>query len=291
MVIFYSRILLAVLLIHAGLAANYCGTSFGDADKCETACPNGLDGECPGSERCYADVSCSDSGSSGSNYCGTTFSDADKCETACPGGLDGECPGSERCYASVSCADSPTSPGSSSGFASDIVTTANDEYSTYAGLDECASSEMRSRIGTYWEALGMNEDACDGLPWSAAFISYMVREAGGGSMFKYSAAHSVYIANAFGGGQGLYNSVSDISTSTVQTGDLVCTGRGDYASWTYSNFKNWYDGGGGFVTTHCDIVVGVDGTSLTVIGGNLNDQVLKKDEVAADYAILLPVIR
>lgn len=291
----FLNILPAVLLLHFVSAANYCGTSFGDADKCETSCPQGLDGECPGSERCFADVSCTGSGSSGStsNYCGTSFGDADKCETSCPQGLDGECPGSERCYADVSCTDSdPPDPPTSSGFASAIVSTANDEYSSYGGRDECNDSGMQSRVGTYWDALGLNYDGCSDVPWSAAFVSYMVREAGGGSMFRYSSAHRVYIQDAFGGGQGLYNSVSDITTSTVRIGDLVCTGRARIESWTFTDFQDWYDrGADDQIPTHCDVVVAVDGTTFTVIGGNVSDQVTRKVVSKIEYAILLPVER
>eukprot|EP00178_Gracilaria_changii_P027472 TRINITY_DN881_c0_g1_i1.p1 TRINITY_DN881_c0_g1~~TRINITY_DN881_c0_g1_i1.p1 ORF type:complete len:247 (+),score=20.28 TRINITY_DN881_c0_g1_i1:233-973(+) len=226
------------------------------------------------------------------NYCGTSFSDARKCQTLCPRGLDGQCPGSERCFAAVTCSSTP-SP--SIGFAAGIVSTTNAEYTTYRNLHECSSSTMVSRVGDYWDALGLNLDGCDrDVPWSAAFVSYMVREAGGGTRFRYSSAHRDYIQDAFAGGRGLYNSARNIDTSTVKTGDLACSGRGRIRSWNYSDFLTWYNNGGtshDTIPTHCDIVVGVSGSTITVIGGNVNQRVTRDTVNKTTYAVLLPVTR
>ena len=60
------------------------------------------------------------------------------------------------------------------------------------------------RIADYWSALGLSDwDGCTDQPWSAAFISFMVREAGGGDRFAYSVAHRDYIRDAFYGGSDL----------------------------------------------------------------------------------------
>ncbi|PXF48617.1 hypothetical protein BWQ96_01469 [Gracilariopsis chorda] len=230
------------------------------------------------------------------NYCGTSFGDARKCQTSCPRGLDGECPGSERCFASVTCSSTPTTaPGPATGFAADIVSTTNAEYNTYGNLHECFSPTMARRVGDYWDELGLNLDGCDrNVPWSAAFISYMVREAGGGTNFRYSSAHRDYIHDAFAGGRGLYNSVSNIDSSTVRTGDLACSGRGRIGSWDYSDFLTWYNNGGtshDTIPTHCDIVVAVSGSTITVIGGNVSQRVTRNTVSKTTYAVLLPVTR
>jgi hypothetical protein len=94
------------------------------------------------------------------------------------------------------------------GFETDIVLKTTSEYNVYKNLDECSSLNMRTRIGQYWANLGIsNRDGCtaprDSFPWSAAFISFLVRQAGGGENFAYGEAHHIYIRDAFNGGKGL----------------------------------------------------------------------------------------
>lgn len=36
----------------------YCGSNFEDAFKCTQPCPNGLDGQCAGSQKCFRDIIC-----------------------------------------------------------------------------------------------------------------------------------------------------------------------------------------------------------------------------------------
>src|SRR5262245_6935416 len=54
------------------------------------------------------------------------------------------------------------------------------------------------RVGVYWlegtgqHLTGKNSD----FPWSATFMSFVMRKAGAGERFKYSAQHSVYIRAA-----------------------------------------------------------------------------------------------
>lgn len=51
-------------------------------------------------------------------------------------------------------------------------------------------------VGEYWQAIGSNLNGRDrGFPWSAAFISFIVRQTGY-SNFKFSASHSRYILDA-----------------------------------------------------------------------------------------------
>ena len=51
------------------------------------------------------------------------------------------------------------------------------------------------RVGMYWmDGTGKNlTGKNDDYPWSAAFISFVLRKAGAGDRFRYSAQHSVYI--------------------------------------------------------------------------------------------------
>ncbi len=93
----------------------WCGASFADAAKCSQQCPNGVDADCPGNERCFADVTCSTANTPPPGppdtrrfWCGTSFADAGKCGKSCPNGVDADCPGQERCFADVAC--TPTTP-------------------------------------------------------------------------------------------------------------------------------------------------------------------------------------
>jgi hypothetical protein len=174
-------------------------------------------------------------------------------------------------------------------FQTDIVTTSEDEYDIYGGLHQCLSPIMQERVGTYWAAVGKGHlDGCDlSSYWSAAFISYMVREAGGGAQFCYTSLHANYIYDAFKG-KGIYNSAVDVATSTPQMGDLICRPYGWYASWSFSRFQRWAnEGGGEDVTSHCDVVVSVSGTNVTAIGGNVRDQVRRETHSKTRYVMLL----
>ncbi len=86
----------------------------------------------------------------------------------------------------------------------------------------------------------------------------------------------------------------DVSIATVKTGDLICSGRGRISHWKYANFVAWFNRGGirsGSIPSHCDIVVQVSGNSVTTIGGNLKNTVLRSTKSKTSYAILLPLKR
>lgn len=127
------------------------------------------------------------------------------------------------------------------------------------------------KVGKFWQAIGHNLDGRDtDTPWSAAFISACIKEAGGYSGFKYSAAHSRYVH------QSIRRKIENksgpfwgekISAVKPQIGDLVCRSRTsrrityDYAS------KNEY------YKSHCDIVIRVMTDHVSAIGGNLSNSV------------------
>lgn len=94
-----TSFLLAAAATSLVLGENRCGSTYADASgKCGQACPDGLDGECPTGESCFADLnplSCT-------NRCGTDFTNAaGKCGDSCPNATDGECPSGEKCFASL----------------------------------------------------------------------------------------------------------------------------------------------------------------------------------------------
>ncbi|HJS32527.1 MAG TPA: DUF2272 domain-containing protein [Alphaproteobacteria bacterium] len=164
-------------------------------------------------------------------------------------------------------------------------------------FDDTCKLERREglwqRIGEYWW-IGLNADrrerswtgkhAAGGIvfaperdgafAWSAAFISYVMRTAGAGPRFPYSASHADYINEA------RMASVRRDTTAILwaerpnlyapKPGDLICYGReGD-------RFPGFDDLPAARFASHCDIVTGLESDRLSAIGGNVNDAVALK---------------
>lgn len=105
-------------------------------------------------------------------------------------------------------------------------------------------------------------------PWSAAFISWVMRKAGAGNAFRYSAAHATYIVAAKE--NRLANNSNPFKAFRIkevkpELGDLVCKRRAGSGA-TYDNIRRG-------MKTHCDIVSSVHQNSIKVIGGNVNNSV------------------
>jgi hypothetical protein len=111
-------------------------------------------------------------------------------------------------------------------------------------------------------------------PWSAVFISYVVRRAGAGSAFAYSAAHQTYVRaarqNRLSGN--LANPFWAFRPTEVvpRVGDIVCASRAKSGA-TYDNIAEPR-----LLATHGDVVVEVRPGSIRVIGGNVKQTVGEK---------------
>ncbi len=123
------------------------------------------------------------------------------------------------------------------------------------------------------QVFGPTSDA--NFAWSAAFISYIMRIAGAGDRFPYSATHATYIniARMMAAGQtsGYVVSAQRPTAYAPQLGDLICVGRGGSNALTFDSLPTAYSFPG-----HCDIVVAALPGQLTVIGGNVDDAVTEK---------------
>jgi hypothetical protein len=152
------------------------------------------------------------------------------------------------------------------------------------------------RVGEYWW-LGLNagspESAWTGkhdgngaafspdidgdYAWSAAFISYVMRIAGAGARFPYSADHADYINAArrvsLGQTSQWLIAAERVQDYAPRLGDLVCFGRGGAKGLRYEDLPT-----PALFTSHCDIVVdtSVPGR-ISVIGGNVQDSVTMND--------------
>jgi hypothetical protein len=164
------------------------------------------------------------------------------------------------------------------------------------------------RIGEYWW-LGLNAGAAESAwtgkhdghgeefsidadgdyAWSATFISYVMRIAGAGQRFPYSADHADYInaARRVSLGQ---QTTWVVAAERVQDyapvpGDLVCFGRGAAKGLRFEDLPT-----AELFTSHCDIVVDtlVPGR-IAVIGGNVEDSVtINYVPVTADGKLAAP---
>lgn len=140
------------------------------------------------------------------------------------------------------------------------------------GMDETEEGFWQ-RVGIYWlEGTGKNlSGKNDDFPWSATFISYVMRKAGAGDRFKYSTQHSVYIRAAIkakAAGKlhaGFWG--HRISERSPEAGDLVCYARQSGVT---------YDTPSANYKSHADIVIGKKDGAIQVIGGNVGNSVSLK---------------
>jgi hypothetical protein len=132
------------------------------------------------------------------------------------------------------------------------------------------------RVADYWAALGGpygNLTGKDrGFAWSAAFISWVMREAGAGNQFPYSAGHATYINQAIrdAATAGAPLRAHRLNSYAPQPGDLIGYWRGATPI-TIDNARKigWYE-------SHTDIVVEVGNGFINTIGGNVLHSVTKR---------------
>ena len=111
-------------------------------------------------------------------------------------------------------------------------------------------------------------------PWSAAFISWVMCEAGLGdpAQFERSAAHITYINQAIRARDGMAPEAAyvayDAGEALLNPGDLLCNSR---AGTQYRNLSEAREAFGIPAATHCDVVVRLDQRNRRVllVGGNV----------------------
>jgi hypothetical protein len=111
-------------------------------------------------------------------------------------------------------------------------------------------------------------------PWSAAFISWVMCEAGLGdeAQFRRSVAHRVYIDQAIAARDGEAPDAAyaayDAGEQPIAPGDLICRSRGATHYRDLADRRRELDGPG---ATHCDVVVKIEerASRVFVIGGNV----------------------
>ena len=103
------------------------------------------------------------------------------------------------------------------------------------------------------------------VPWSAAFISQVMSNAGA-TDFKFNPAHNFYVVDGKKnvGSNKTFQSHHPYLT-TVKVGDLICSDRDKDRKVSYSNVRLGDK-------LHCDVVVKISGGKAHAIGGNTYHQ-------------------
>lgn len=131
--------------------------------------------------------------------------------------------------------------------------------------------EMWAAIGEPYDGRSRYPNG-EEVPWSAAFISWVVRKAGPAyAKFQFASSHSVFVNNAIKAR--ITNRLDKpfwgyrITEQKPEVGDIIQRNRGS-GSFTYSYAENHMD-----YKSHSDIVVEVTPDVIRVIGGNVRDTV------------------
>jgi hypothetical protein len=185
--------------------------------------------------------------------------------------------------------------------ASEELTLPREAFGANGGLPEFGGGRRRSRlppeeaarvaasIAGYWAVtpegswiVARQNDEWNGpdgiaarwnAPWSAAFISWVMCEAGLGTttQFQRAIAHHAYIDQAIrardGGAPQAAFTAYDTGETAITPGDLLCSSRRPVYRTTAERRRQTGVG----ARTHCDIVVKVDEASerILAIGGNV----------------------
>lgn len=126
------------------------------------------------------------------------------------------------------------------------------------------------------------------VPWSAAFISYVMAQAGVQG-FRSSAAHIDYIRAAFRKDATSPYTFQDPNQVPVQPGDMICYVRNSSSVVGHGGLSAFLSGSGGGLQSHCDIAVTVSGNQVWLVGGNVANMVtMRKLNLDAGGRALLP---
>jgi hypothetical protein len=160
-----------------------------------------------------------------------------------------------------------------------LLRAAIDEWLRFdKGRADEAADPYYKYVREMWAAIGEPFDGRsrypngEEVPWSAAFISWVVRKAGPAyANFQFAASHSVFVNNAI---KARVTNRRDkpfwgyrITEERPALGDIIQRNRGgNNFSYSYAENHSQYN-------SHSDVVVEVKPDVVRVLGGNVNDTV------------------
>lgn len=170
---------------------------------------------------------------------------------------------------------------------SELVRISNREYTAWNVPNATFETNSHNfpEQQAYWSVVGIRPTDTQlgsnswqrGHAWSAAFISYVVQQAGAGTHFCYNGYHSCYIVCArhnreYGHRHNPFWAypVNDPISAWPEPGDILCKNR-DGGTLTLASIRCGE-------TSHCDIIVEVDRERrrITTIGGNVDNRVARR---------------
>ncbi len=190
-----------------------------------------------------------------------------------------------------------------SDFTDRLVQACHDERGRFenGALKEWMEPVFR-RVGDYWDRLadlpqyagwqgyngrsdvrlGANgRPVADGnrnQPWSAAFISFVMREAGAGDTFAYAPSHSVYVVKALREAAKAASKHPFIARRhklyAPKPGDLIACERQKTVDPNFDTYVSFV--AQGRFEAHSDIVTEVTDKAVTTVGGNVGNSVREK---------------
>lgn len=142
--------------------------------------------------------------------------------------------------------------------------------------DSGLASQMAARPGAidcgYAMQSTASSPACRAFvidnPWSAAFVSYVMRMAGVPG-FRASASHFDYVRDARLDPAASPFVFLDPASAAPAAGDMLCYVRNTAQPYGYAGLVATIDAGRGRLDMHCDVVVDVNGGKAYLIGGNV----------------------
>jgi hypothetical protein len=136
-------------------------------------------------------------------------------------------------------------------------------------------------VARYWQRIGEGWTGLDGdKPWSAAFISWVMAEAGvPEDEMPAVATHAAYLRAAIAHGAGAHWRAHPPDAYAPRPGDLICALRAGQIIPRYDDIPP-------AATLHCDIVVSAGAGELQSVGGNVRNSVSRSIRLLGPDATL-----
>lgn len=147
-----------------------------------------------------------------------------------------------------------------------------------------------SYVGEMWKSIKLNLDGNDrDMPWSAAFISFVVRktatDAENYANFKFSSSHSRYLHDSIIKKESGDTSVPfwgyRLNEKMPQVGDIVARWRETERNYNDATHDDSFK-------SHCDIIISVNASFVIAIGGNVAQSVSITRYEKSGAGFLLP---
>jgi hypothetical protein len=172
-----------------------------------------------------------------------------------------------------------------SSFVTTLKSIAEGEYKFWNGAKE-GDKRTLDRLRQYWKegagVMNWDDKKMTNEAWSAAFISYIMKKAGAGKDWKYSASHSTYINDSIKNRKDNNDKPFKAfkpNEVKVAVGDLVSYPRGGSVTYDTANKIGSY-------ASHTDLVVNIKNGIAETLGGNISNSVsITKVPLTADGKI------